>query len=1004
MIKLSPQQQEASSLQNHICVLASAGTGKTTVLTQRFINLLSHASHDSILAFTFTEKATHEMKERILDKWPEDIKKPTNLVHVSTIHSFCSRLIDQYGYLMNVKTPLTNLPETSYHPWLSTLIKEHLTHQIKDDENFALTVRQKMSFTDCIEIIRSFIIDFDKSYDQHVQNIHQIKFESNDFNEKDLSQLYELALRIYEIAKGNRYSKGLLTFSDLEHATLEILNEHPSVQNEIQSKYRHILVDEYQDTNPIQYQIIRKIFNPEKHLLFIVGDPKQSIFAFRNADPRLFFETQNLIETLGGKTIYLNLTHRTPPQIVETLNNAMPCFFSASEYQEASTTKPYDPQESVTLISNYVAGNKNLEPLKENLAEDMVVRIHNMIESGINPQDIVILYDRVSSFKPYAHMLEKAGITFAKKESLLIKDIPAIRTRMELLRALANSELASPLILHHALKNQSNQKINSLQFKPIHDNLVHSHQEAFSHYNNLRPSQILEESFFDNSHRDGELNFTTEDELTAYELLHSILIGWESLGFTRCSDIKFLLNEIFDNSPVTTRESIQNHCIQAMTIHSSKGLEFDHVFFIIGGNKKSDKEIFIKQNPHHYVFAPLTSSLLEMKFTSQNNPKEKENQSPYQIALKNYQDQFIHEFKRLIYVAMTRPKKALYFYHQMPSSHLSALHDFHEKSQSLLVFDSIYKMASYLCSLLESQKNIKFLAPYLTLSPSQVNSAGAESTLSEFSFQSHLLKNDNMRPFSISVTALQNFITCPKRFHLRHQLGLTPQRSSHASNLKYDDLDASTKGSLTHLFLQFYKPDTKSNLEDLVRQTLSNFEVTDPNNSFLNDCQEIIAYFNRQSLLNDLIFNSEESYAEYGFAFSLDQVLLMGQIDKLIWRHGGNNEIYIIDYKSHHYNSSAQRDLLIDKFMFQLKAYALAIRQSHPSAKISALIIFTRMKDYVQIQFSDNDLDCFEKQLLKNTHDVKNAIMKNNFEFTNDKKNCEGCHFFANSICGITSQ
>jgi DNA helicase-2/ATP-dependent DNA helicase PcrA len=240
-----------------VLVLAGAGSGKTRVLAYRVIYLIKHGLVDApnILALTFTNKAASEMKERVTSLLQADGSSlVVSLPHLSTFHSLGVKILRQHGYLLGLSRSFVILDtEDQLRLLKDVFTAEHIEESIKPQAVLHFIHAVKNTWKDPEEVAKQY-----RGY---------------------LSQQFLAAYRGYQRAL---MQQGSVDLDDLICLPERLLREISEVRGYYQHKFRYILVDEYQDTNPIQYQLLRQLAPPAG--LFVVGDDAQSIYGFRGSD------------------------------------------------------------------------------------------------------------------------------------------------------------------------------------------------------------------------------------------------------------------------------------------------------------------------------------------------------------------------------------------------------------------------------------------------------------------------------------------------------------------------------------------------------------------------------------------------------------------------------------------------------------------------------------------------------------------------------------------------
>ena len=271
--KLNPAQKEAVEYTGGpLLIVAGAGTGKTSVITEKIAYLIKNklALPENILALTFTDKAAQEMEDRVEKMIDVGYAEMT----ISTFHSFCQHLLERHGLEIGLSTNFKLLTQTD--TWL--MVRKNL-------EKFDLDYYRPLG--NPAKHIHELIKHFSKCKDElitaadYLKYAESVKLEKGDANVDKKSRLTELA-GAYHTYNQLLLDNNAFDFGDLMYYAFELLNKRPSLLAALQERYKYILVDEFQDVNWAQYQLV-KLLASRGSQLTVVGDDDQSIYAFRGA-------------------------------------------------------------------------------------------------------------------------------------------------------------------------------------------------------------------------------------------------------------------------------------------------------------------------------------------------------------------------------------------------------------------------------------------------------------------------------------------------------------------------------------------------------------------------------------------------------------------------------------------------------------------------------------------------------------------------------------------------
>lgn len=287
---LNSQQREAVTTSSpYVRVIAGAGSGKTRVLTQRIVHLIENfgIAPRAILAITFTNKAASEMKRRVY----QELNITESDMILATFHSLCVRILRQDIRVIGYPSDFTILDEDDRE----RVIKEIMTTLSIDREEY--TAKQLISY---ISNNKSAGIEVPEAYSM-AKGFHGETLKASAY------EAYELYLKRYFY----------LDFDDLLVKTVHILEHYPHIQQKWSRRFSEILADEFQDTNDIQYRLIKALVNKDTHV-FVVGDPDQTIYTWRGANVDIMLRFH--LDYHPCQDIILNQNYRSTKNILSTAN------------------------------------------------------------------------------------------------------------------------------------------------------------------------------------------------------------------------------------------------------------------------------------------------------------------------------------------------------------------------------------------------------------------------------------------------------------------------------------------------------------------------------------------------------------------------------------------------------------------------------------------------------------------------------------------------------------
>lgn len=346
--QLNPEQQRAvKTTKGRVLILAGAGSGKTSVLAYRIAHLIleEKVEPDAILGLTFTNKAAQEMRERV---GKIVSKKIAHRVTLSTFHSFCMHVLRKEIHHLGYTSNFTLYDEKDTRR-LSMQMARHILEHEGEMPSLESSL-SKIAYAKCRGL-----------------SIEETMPEKRDWHEQfscDLFGKLKTCMRAYNA----------VDFDSLLSLTVQLFEEHPHVLAEYQKRYRYIMIDEYQDTNPVQYQLAKLLSSAHQNLC-VVGDDDQSIYGWRGA------EIKNILQFESTTVIKLEQNYRSTPTI---LNAANAVIANNAERHHKQLWSNTDAGELITLF------HAPTEPDEANSVVQRMVRLHK--EKNIPWREMAILY------------------------------------------------------------------------------------------------------------------------------------------------------------------------------------------------------------------------------------------------------------------------------------------------------------------------------------------------------------------------------------------------------------------------------------------------------------------------------------------------------------------------------------------------------------------------------------------------------------------------------------
>lgn len=570
-------------------VLAVPGSGKTTVILNRIINLIEN--HDvlpkNILSITFSKSQGLDMEKRFLKSFP----KLKGQITFKTIHAFCYEIVKNYMKIKNIKKTLIEGDEKINK---STLLKRY----------FFSMYEQKL----LDDVIKDFfsLYDFTKN--------KMIDFEDYVRKNKFISNRL-LLLKLYKAYESLKLEYNFIDFNDLLSLANKYISEDKNLLSSIKKRYKFFSVDEAQDTSMLQFEIIKKIVYPENNL-FVVADDDQSIYSFRGAEPKNLLEFKKFYK--DSKIFIMNHNFRSTKNIIEISNKLI------------SKNKNRYQKNPICTCSE----NSKIMLFKVKNAHIQMRKLLELIKQLKKDESVGILYrNNISSIYVANYFLENDVDFFVKENGFdfysnkILLDINNIlqfsqdQTNLEVFKRIyfkLNAYIKKDFISKLKYKSYDENILDALldlddlnsfylkKFNALRNNFKMLKKLSMKYKIDFIVNELGYGEYLENYDEIQKLNSNLMIDILKY--ISSNLNSYDDF-LQRLKDIKEKLKD--------ANKSSSN--ISISTIHSAKGLEYDHVFLL---------DLVDGEFPQKNILNAMDSSLLE-------------------------------EERRLFYVAMTRAKKTL---------------------------------------------------------------------------------------------------------------------------------------------------------------------------------------------------------------------------------------------------------------------------------------------------------------------------------------------------------
>lgn len=574
---LNPRQREAVlTTEGPVLVLAGAGSGKTQAVTRRIAHIIANrlAAPEQVLAVTFTNKAAGEMRERVGGLIGKDAAKR---VCISTFHSYCLKVlrehIEQLGYRKNFSIAGEGDVRT-------------LLRRVVDDLNHADKRYSPSEFQAAISLFKNTQPEREAPKAGPIEKESQEKYAET---LPDVIAAYQSALR----------AANSVDFDDLLSLTLKLWREFPAVHRACQEEFRYVMVDEYQDTNKVQFDLVRMLVEGHRNLC-VVGDDDQSIYRWRGADPRMILDFDKHYP--GAKVVTLDQNYRSTNTILRAANGVIK---NNTERREKTL---WSELGEGRVLDHFLVADEEAEAAQ---AVEWLKHIH--AKTGGKFSDFALLYRSNLQSKPLELAFRTAGIPYVVIGGQDFFERAEVRDIVSYLKIIANPRDEAAFL---RVVNMPKRGIGDVTLHAVHElcrtervSLAKGMAEALKRGDTPDQAKkgirefldllmtfrerfkqpgaslkgVVEDLVIAIDYR-GELERAAKNREQAHNRWLNVESVIEAVGAYEAAAEKPSLTDFLDKSHLNTddaaftKQERRASGVTLMTIHSAKGLEFPYVF------------------------------------------------------------------------------------------------------------------------------------------------------------------------------------------------------------------------------------------------------------------------------------------------------------------------------------------------------------------------------------------------------------------------------------------
>jgi superfamily I DNA/RNA helicase/CRISPR/Cas system-associated exonuclease Cas4 (RecB family) len=1095
-VKLNSEQRQAveAPLESSVKIVAGAGTGKTEIISRRFVKLVQDLIQNGvrkpagrILVITFTDKAAGNMKDRILKRLSEyGIDTGNTELWISTFHSFCNNILKRHSLEVKLSSDCKLATEEELKEVYED-IKKRILHNETNTISYLQEICNDLSLNDDIlctaEILKlnkagnpaelldeiyhiikkikslgitpaEFLqqaepptVKFGKTvkelpcnytniddcafdWDRHLSQYKEDGFTlDKDIIDKKIRQskviieksgrgnsavigyaagfpenvdkitevevyLTRVIACIYAIYQKTLLEKDIIDFDDMINKSIEILINNDDLRKYYQKLFKHIIIDEFQDTSGSQLRLVKLLLSPDKPNITFVGDKKQSIYGFRHAQMENLDLLHTYIETTY-KTKYepvkLSCNYRSTPYVLKPVNKLTRQYMELDEELNPNLHKNFDPDDTNVQITK-LTGSKNSDEAKINEAKYIAGEIQRLKDrDNADFKDFAVLIRSHSRGNIIEKYLLDAGIPCVKKQNNGYFYEPEVKNLIAMVRLVENlrDEVAFVRLLEikysdaqlYRLVKAMNSKLqdfrDEFQFRELNfvDKILilkekDQLQSLDIQVRLLKDIEKIINVVTELSRNQDEINLlqifrTLINSLDAYynltdyekakadqniKIFEKLIINYMQeddfitvRGFLDALEI--YKSDNYFELPAIVNEEID--AVQILTLHACKGLEFPYVFVTadkFGVKTETSPIIFDLQYGDKPGFGIIIS-----KYKGKDNPKRVIHKHIWEYP-RQYKENI-----RLFYVAISRAEEYLNIINFDNENKRGKAPEY--GNESLLpsqvidvdVNDIQYTRTERQISITREIKQAVEIKPVPVFIPGELD---------------HL---------KLTFTALNSFNKCPRFYMLKYANGFPEESNGHQNGTNV--------GSIVHNLIFRSYINNKNFTDGDLNKHLCNLSLQDDNIQRIKGLYT--GFCNSAYCVNG---NGKLAILEKPFSFTEKinnvDIEFSGNIDLIV--KNGSRDVTVIDFKT---NKTIEDSL--EDYHKQLLIYVKALRSEGLDVS-RAGIVHLMDKEHAAYIATDDELEKAELALYS---DIQNIIGQLKADNLSDGKKGKSCYF-----------